>query len=91
MPNTQNSVAEHWLPQAPQLFGSNEVLMQAPLHKVSPFWQTHWPATQPEVAEVPGQRLPQAPQLARSDWRFLQTPLQRPQPTWHEHWPATQN
>jgi hypothetical protein len=71
------------VPQAPQLFGSAEVLTQVPPQFVKPPLQVdpHVPPRQAAVAlgsAGAGQTLLQAPQFLGSPARFMQVPLQQP-------------
>ena len=79
--DTQNGFApEHTVPQAPQLFGSTEVILQLPLHSVSLDGHVHWPA---EHVDPPPHTLPQLPQFVLLVWKSTHVPL-------HEVWPNPQ-
>jgi hypothetical protein len=74
VPDTQMPVAEHALPHAPQLSGSEAVLTQLLPQTVDVESQapTHLPASQSGV--VPEHTFPQAPQLLGSLAVGVQTP-----------------
>jgi hypothetical protein len=88
-PPLQSSLDVHWMPHAPQLFGSCFSLTQELLQSERPPGQfaTHIPALQTSPA---AHALPHAPQLFTSVCSLTQAPLQSDCPAGQTHAPVTQ-